>query len=176
MIATASGRRRTLSAFAAALMIGAAPAAYAECASGQDSTAAAQTSSGEAQAEAATGQSGQTVGQSITQPSQPDSQITTDQGGITVDQSGKATAQSGSPDQAEADATAETGQGQAAADSGAVSSADEERIKTMLEQQNYTDVSSIVSCGTYYEAEATQDGKQVTVQVDLETGRISPPE
>jgi hypothetical protein len=175
MIATASGRRRTLSAFAAALIIGAAPAAYAECASGQESAAAAQTSSGEAQAEAATGQSGQTVGQSITQPSQPDSQIETDQGGTTVDQSGEATAQSGSTDQAETDATAKAGQGQAA-DSGAVSSADEERIKTMLEQQNYTDVSSIVSCGTYYEAEAMQDGKQVTVQVDLETGRISPPE
>jgi hypothetical protein len=179
MIAKTSGHRWTLSALAAALLIGSAPVAYAQCAAGGTT---AQTS-GEEQAEAATGESGMTVGQSLTPAEQPDAEITTNQGGTTTDQSGAATPQTGTTGQGTG-ATAQAGQGAmegtseetATAESRAISGADEERLKTLLEQEGYTEVSSIVSCGTYYEADATQGGKQVTVQIDLETGRISPPQ
>lgn len=172
MIVNASGRRLSLSALTAAFLIGAAPVAYAQCAAG-GSTAAGQTS-GAQQAEAATGESGMTVGQSLTTKApQPDSEIATDQGGMTMDQSGKATAQTGTTDQGSG-TTTETSEQTAATDSPAISGADEERIKSMLEQEGYTEVSSIFSCGSYYEAKAMQGGKQVTLQVDLESGRISP--
>lgn len=179
MNSKSSGHRWTLPALAAALLIGTAPAAYAQC--GAAGTTA-QTS-GTEQAEAATGESGMSVGQSLTPEEQPDAEITMNQGGTTTDRSGAVTPQTGTADQG-ASATAQSGQSAtagasgetAAADSPAISGADEERLKTMLEQEGYTEVSSIVSCGTYYEADAMQGGKQVTVQIDLETGRISPPQ
>lgn len=179
MITKTFAHRWTLPAFAAALLIGTAPVAYGQCAGGDT----AGKSSGAEQAAAATGESGLTVGQSLTTEAQPDADIATNQGGTTTDESGDATAQAGMTDQGTG-TTADTGQGETAETSGeaataksqAVSGADEERLKAMLEQEGYTEVSSLVSCGTYYEADAMQDGKQVTVQIDAQTGRISPPQ
>lgn len=175
MIVRTSARRCTLPALGMALLIGTAPVAYAQC--GPDNGAAMGKTSGAQQAAAATGESGLTVGQSMTTApdSAAESEIATNQGGITTDESGTATAQPGSDDQGDA-ASAEAGgsgtgapseQTAATVESQVVSGADEERIKTMLEQEGYTEVSSIANCGSYYQASAMQDGKQETVQIIL---------
>lgn len=157
-----ASRSLPVSLFAAALLIGAAPAAYAQCEAGTGGSmiqdmAKTQESAGSA-ANATTGQSGTATAES---------DIQTDQGGVTTDEEGAATAQSGG-------ATTSSGETQAAMDSPEIEGADEERIVAMLEEQGYSDVSSVISCGAYYEVEAMQGDQQAKLQVDMATGRVNP--
>ncbi|WP_119461664.1 PepSY domain-containing protein [Rhodospirillaceae bacterium SYSU D60014] len=171
-----TSRSLPVSLFAAALLIGAAPAAYAQCEAGTGGSmiqdmAKTQESAGAA-ANATTGQSGTTTAESDIQP---------DQGGVTTDKEGAATAQSGgTPEESGATtagaggATTSSGETQAVMDSPEIEGADEERIVAMLEQEGYSDISSVVSCGAYYEVEAKQGDQQAKLQVDMATGRVNP--
>lgn len=132
------------SVLAAAVLIGTAPIAWAQCES-------AATGS------ATTGQSGTATAESG---------IETEQGGVTTGAGGEQTAQGAMAEQ-------DGDTAMAPVDSPEIEGPDEERIQTLLEQQGYAEVSSIYSCGTYYEAEAMKDGQQETVLVDLATGRIT---
>ena len=142
--------------FAAAFVIGAAPAAYAQCEAGAGGSMIEDM--------AATQQSG-TAG--------ADTQIQADQGGVTTDQEGATTAQSGGTPE-ESGAATSSGETQAAMDSPEIEGPDEERIVAMLEEQGYSEVSSVTSCGAYYEVEAMQNGEQAKLQVDMASGRINP--
>lgn len=133
------------SVLAAAVLIGTAPIAWAQCES------------------AATGSS--TTGGSDTATA--GSGIQTEQGGVTTGAGGEQAAQGAMAEQ-------DGDTAMAPVDSPEIEGPDEERIQTLLEKQGYAEVSSIYSCGTYYEAEAMKDGQQETVLVDLATGRITP--
>lgn len=146
------------SVLAGALLIGAAPVAWAQC------EAAAGAATVEDMATAQPG-AGPSAGQNGT--AMAESGVETEQGGVTTGAGGEQEAQGALAEQAGDTAMA-------AVDSPEIEGPDEERVKTLLEEQGYAEVSSIYSCGTYYEAEAMKDGQEETVMVDLSTGRITP--
>lgn len=155
------------SAFAAALLIGTAPAAWAQCAAGTGGTMTEDMTTTQSGAgESGTGtSSGTTTGQSGTATAQSD--VQTDQGGVTTDETGEQTAQ-GAATMGQSDTA------MAEPDSPEIEGADEKQIASLLEKEGYTDVSSVYSCGAYYEATASKDGQEETLMVDLATGRITP--
>lgn len=161
-----------LSAFAMVFLLGAAPAAYAQCEAGAGGSMIQDMAKTQESAGAATEQSGTATAES---------EIETDQGGVTTDEAGAATAQSGGTPEESGATTADSGaaatssgEAQAAMDSPEIEGADEERVVAMLEEQGYNEVSSVVSCGAYYEVEAMQGGEQAKLQVDMSTGRVNP--
>jgi Peptidase propeptide and YPEB domain len=51
-----------------------------------------------------------------------------------------------------------------------------DQVKTRLEAAGYTNVQNIRREGNHFDAKATKDGKQVSLDIDAKTGAIKPEE